>query len=241
MRPVPHVEGPSGTAPPRRRRQNASCSRRRVAIGGLLSSVVLLAVALGAGAAVSAGSSALAAERARASHALGRPVSSKALGSFGWLTTSTPPASWLRLTVASGLGTLAVPPGYRPVAGDAGTTSVALIGSHGTYLGYLNAAPRQGGERLRGWAGFRLAHLRDDDAASAREHEAVEFVRTGRSIRSCVIDDYVTTVGRHGFHEVACLVITGSTGSVIVGATPSGDRAHTWRQLEQSVAAYPTP
>jgi hypothetical protein len=58
-------------------------------------------------------------------------------------------------------------------------------------------------------------------------------------VRSCVTDDYVTTIGHHHFHEVACYVTSGSGSSVVVAATPSGDPAHVWNQLERSVAAYP--
>jgi hypothetical protein len=56
---------------------------------------------------------------------------------------------------------------------------------------------------------------------------------------SCVTDDDVTTVGHHRYHEVACLVTTGPTGSVVVAATPACDPAHVWNQLDRAVAAYP--
>jgi hypothetical protein len=49
----------------------------------------------------------------------------------------------------------------------------------------------------------------------------------------------VATIGHHHFHEVACYVMSGSVGSVVVAATPSGDPAHVWTQLERAVAAYP--
>jgi hypothetical protein len=137
------------------------------------------------------------------------------------------------------LGSLSVPPGFRAVAGDPGTATLAFVGWDGTYLGYLNVTPRQGDERLAGWAAFRLAHLRGDDSISARQDGAVQSVRTGQSLRSCVTDDYVTEIGRHHFQEVACLVTTASASGVVVAATPSGDPAHLWAQLERAVAAYP--
>ena len=124
--------------------------------------------------------------------------------SFGWLASSTPPATWARLTVPSGLGTLASPPGFRTVDGDPGTLAVALVNSVGTYLGYINVTPRQGPETLQDWAAFRLTHLKGDDAVSVHEDAMVQSVRTAAAVRSCVIDDYVTTVGHHQFHEVAC-------------------------------------
>jgi hypothetical protein len=155
------------------------------------------------------------------------------------LASTAPPTSWTRLTLPSGLGSLAEPPRFRAVRGDQGTATLALLGSDSTYLGYLNVTPRQGDERLAGWAAFRLAHLRGDGSISARQDGAVESVRTGQSLRSCVTDDYVTEIGHHHFHEVACLVMTTSAGSVVVAATPSGDPAHLWAQLERTVAAYP--
>jgi hypothetical protein len=141
--------------------------------------------------------------------------------------------------VPSGLGTLAVPPGFRPVSGDQGTLSVAIVDAAGDYLGYLNATPRQGDEQLQGWAAFRLNHLLDDDAVSAHEVAAVETIRSKSGVRSCVIDDYVTRVDHHRFREVACFVVDGSSSSVIVAAAPMGDPAHVWRQLERAVATYP--
>jgi hypothetical protein len=128
---------------------------------------------------------------------------------------------------------------FRVVPGDPGSTTLALLGSDGIYLGYLNVTPLQGDERLTGWAGFRLAHLRGDDSISARPEGAIESVRTGQTLRSCVTADYVTEIGHHHFQEIACLVTTTSAGSVVAAATPSGDPAHLWAQLERAVAAYP--
>jgi hypothetical protein len=160
-------------------------------------------------------------------------------GPFAWLTSTAPPTTWTRLTLPSGLGSLSVPPGFRAVRGDPGTATIALLGPDGTYLGYLNVTPRQGDERLAGWAAFRLAHLRGDDSISATQDGAVQSVRTGKSARSCVTDGYVTGIGHHHFQEVACLVTTTSAVSVVVAATPWGDPAHLWAQLERAVAAYP--
>jgi hypothetical protein len=148
------------------------------------------------------------------------------------------PQGWTQLDGASSVGQLPVPPGFHAVAGDRGTLTAVLFGRGGAYLGYLNVTPRQGGERLQGWPKFRLEHLRDDDARSAREDTAAQFVRTGTALRSCVVDDYRTRVGSHDFHEIACLVLQHSAGSVIVATTPSGDPAHVWGVLQRAVAAY---
>ena len=159
-------------------------------------------------------------------------------GLFAWLGQTSLPQGWTQLVGVPSVGSLPVPPGFRAVAGDPGTLTAVLLGPGGAYLGYLNATPRQGGERLHGWPTFRLEHLRDEDARSVRKDAAAQIVRIGTALRSCVVDDYVTRVGSHDFHEVACLVVQHSTSSVIVGATPSRDPAHVWAELQRAVAAY---
>src|ERR1700722_18555050 len=205
---------------------------------GIVSAVLLLAPA-SIGSAVWPGSKAQAVGATKASMGRLRSASSSTLGSFGWLASTTPPAAWARLTVASGLAALSSPPGFRTVDGDPGTLSVALRNSAGTYLGYLNVTPHQGHETLQDWVAFRLSHLLGDDAVSVHEDAMVQSVRTAGALRSCVTDDYVTTIGHHEFHEVACYVTSGSVVSVVVAATPSGDPAHVWKQLERAVADYP--
>ena len=160
-------------------------------------------------------------------------------GLFAWLRQTSVPRGWTQLGGTSSVGPLPVPPRFRAVAGDPGTLTAALFGPGGAYLGYLNATPRQGDERLQGWAEFRLEHLREDDARSAREDAAVKLVHSGNAVRSCIVDHYVTKVGSHHFHEVACLVEQRSASSVIVAATPSGDPAHVWAVLQRAVAAFP--
>jgi hypothetical protein len=226
-------EQPAAEHPPTR--DSAIGPSPRLVIG-IVSAVLLVAVAAGIGLPAS---KAQVANAIKATAAHSGSASSATLGSFGWLASTTPPATWARLTVPSGLGTLSTPPGFGTVDGDPGTLSVALRNSAGTYLGYLNVTPRQGLETLQDWAEFRLTHLRGDDAVSVHEDAMVQSVRTAAAVRSCVIDDYVTTVGHHQFHEVACYVTRGSAGSVVVAATPSGDPAHVWTQLERAVAAYP--
>ncbi len=167
------------------------------------------------------------------------PHGSAPRGAFAWLAQTSLPRHWTRLVGASPLGQLSVPPGFRVVAGDRGTLTAVLSGPGGTYLGYLNATPQQGNERLQGWPAFRIEHLRDDDARKARVDADAQLVRTHAGLRSCVDDDYVTKVGGHHFHEVACLVTYHSSSSVIVAATPSGDPAHVFSMLKRAVAAYP--
>jgi hypothetical protein len=202
----------------------------RIALGVLTSSAVLATAIYGTAFAL------------RSAHASGRSVGTRRSSlprTFTWLASTAPPTNWARVAVPSGLGSLAVPPGFRAVGGDQGTATLALPGSDGIDLGYLNVTPLQGEERLTGWSAFRLAHLRGDGSISARQDGSIESVRTGQSLRSCVIDDYVTEIGHHHFQEVACLVMSTSAGSVVVAATPWGDPAHVWAQLERTVAAYP--
>ena len=208
-------------------------------MAGIVWAVASLAVAASIGSDVWPGSKAQAggATTGTVSHPIS--ASSSMLGSFSWLALTTPPATWARLTVPSGLGTLPSPPGFRTVDSDPGTLSVALRNSVGTYLGYLNVTPHQGDETLQNWAAFRLAHLLDDDAVSVHEDARVTAHRMSTGARSCVTDDYVTTIGHHHFHEVACYVMSGSVSSVVLAATPSGDPAHVWTDLESAVAAYP--
>jgi hypothetical protein len=207
-------------------------------VTGIVSAVVLVAAA-SIGSAVWPASKAQAVGATKASMGHLQSASSTTLGYFGWLASTAPPATWARLTVASGLGALSSPPGFRTVDSDQGTLSVALRNSAGTYLGYLNVTPHQGHETLQDWAAFRLSHLLGDDALSVHEDATVQSVRTAAALRSCVIDDYVTTIGHHRFHEVACYVTSGSVSSVVVAATPSGDPAHVWTELERAVAAFP--
>jgi hypothetical protein len=205
---------------------------------GIVSAVALVAVAASIGSV--AWSASKAQVRTASTGSMGRPptASSSMPRSLGWLASTTPPATWVRLAAPSGLPTLSSPPRFRTVEGDPGTLSVALLNSVGTYFGYLNITPHQGDETLRDWPAFRLSHLRDDDAVSVHEDAMVTALRTSTGARSCVTDDYVTTIGHHHFHEVACYVVRGSVSSVVVAATPSGDPAHVWTQLERAVAAY---
>jgi hypothetical protein len=229
------------SAASRRRRWSHLARSTRITIGILASSAVVAAAIYGITFAFGSAHQprGLSTDGANAASRVPASGRSSIPGPFAWLASTAPPTTWTRLTLPSGLGSLSVPPRFRAVGGDQGTGTFALLGSDGTYLGYINVTPRQGDERLAGWAAFRLAHLRGDGSISARQHGAVESVRTGQSQRSCVTDDYVTEIGHHHFQEVACLVMTTSAGSVVVAATPSGDPAHLWAQLERTVAAYP--
>jgi hypothetical protein len=105
-------------------------------------------------------------------------------------------------------------------------------------LVYLDATPRQGTETLPGWANFRIAHLRNDDAATATLDAHAEHLKFLGGTGSCVLDDYTTRAGARHFREIACLVQDSNSASVIVAATPATDWSRYRAILEQAVAAY---
>lgn len=149
-----------------------------------------------------------------------------------------PPPGWRRAILPGDGAVLAYPPGMRPVAGDRATISVARLSPSGAYLMYLNATPRQGTESLRNWPAFRVSHLLDDDARSARLLAAWHGVRFAGGTGSCVEDAYVTKAGAHRYTELACLVQGRSRASVIVAAAPTASWASASQVLVRAVSAY---
>jgi hypothetical protein len=132
---------------------------------------------------------------------------------------------------------LSYPPDFRKARSDPGAFSAALL-THGTYAAYLNATPRQGGEQLHGWARFRVGHLLEDDAGSVHESASVEMRPFLGGRGSCVIDDYVTRVASHHFHEIACLVRGARHESVVIAAVSSSAWGRLGPTVERAVAAY---
>src|ERR1700761_6471869 len=154
------------------------------------------------------------------------------------LDPAAAPAVWPHLTLPNGTAVLSYPPSLHPLAGDTDAVSAGRLGPGGAYQLYLNATPRQGTERLRHWAAFRLRLLRSDDAASAHEVGAAEGVKFRGGTGSCVIDAYVTRIGAHHYQEIACLVQGRTSASVIVAAAPSATWAQARPLLFRAVAAY---
>lgn len=157
---------------------------------------------------------------------------------FPSLVPAAAPAGWPHLTLPDGTAVLSYPPSLRRVAGDKDAVSAARLSPGGTYQLYLNATPRQGAERLRQWAAFRLSLLRSDDAASAHEVAAAEGVKFRGGTGSCVIDNYVTRIGGHHYEEIACLVQGQAGASVIVAAAPAAAWVQARPLLLRAVAAY---
>jgi hypothetical protein len=157
---------------------------------------------------------------------------------FPSLVPAAAPASWPHLTLPNGTAVLSYPPSLRRIAGDADAVSAGQVGTGGMVRLYLNATPRQGAERLQGWAAFRLRLLRSDDAASAHEVAATEGVRFRGGTGSCIIDAYVTRIGGHHYEEIACLVQGQASASVIVAAAPAAIWAQERPLLLRAVAVY---
>jgi hypothetical protein len=157
---------------------------------------------------------------------------------FPALRPAAAPAGWPRLALPNGTAVLSYPPSLRRLAGDTDAVSAARLGPGGAFQLYLNATPRQGSERLQGWAAFRLRLLRSDDAASARQDAAAQGVKFRGGTGSCVIDSYVTRIGGHQYQEIACLVQGRTSASVIVAAAPAAAWARARPLLLRAVAAY---
>jgi hypothetical protein len=157
---------------------------------------------------------------------------------FPPLVPAAAPAGWPHLTLPNGTAVLSYPPSLHRLAGDKDAVSAARLSPGGAFQLYLNATPRQGAERQRHWAAFRLRLLRSDDAASAHQDAAAEGVKFRGGTGSCVIDDYVTRIGGHHYQEIACLVQGQTSASVIVAAAPAAQWARARPLLFRAVAAY---
>ena len=167
----------------------------------------------------------------------GRSVGSSSGPPFLAIHPGAAPAGWLSATLPDG-AVLWYPPSMRSVTADRGAASAVRLSRTGAYLLYLNATPRQGGERTADWPAFRLSHLLDDDARSVRELAAAAGVRFRGGTGSCVLDSYVTKVGAHHYTELACLVQGSRASSVVVAAAPAANWSQAASLLERAIAAY---
>jgi hypothetical protein len=94
-----------------------------------------------------------------------------------------------------------------------------LRGSDGRFLGYLNLTPRQGAETLANWSSFRINHNGDEGDRAIRRLAAGTGLHFLGGHGSCVKDSYTTSAGSH-YIEIACLVSSARSESVIVAAAP---------------------
>jgi hypothetical protein len=201
----------------------ATSSRRRparsAAAVALLAAVTASAVALADGAAPRRSGAAPAAV----------PAPPQLLGA---LVPRSAPGSWPAATIPSGTATLRRPPAWAAEDGDAGTVTFALRDAAGAYLGYLNVTPRQGAERLPGWAAFRLRRNREEGDRRVRELSAREGVSFAGARGSCLIDEYGSRAGDHPYREIACIVRGRRAESVLIAAALRPD----WPAVEPSLA-----
>jgi len=177
--------------------------------------------------------------------AVGQPAQSQAAqaapASFAWFRSQAAPGSWLRASLAGRSGVLSYPSTLRPMPGDAGTVTFGLNTRSGATLIYLNVTPRQGGETLQNWPGFRVEHLREDGETGVRVDATSGTLSFHGGQGRCVVDDYTTKIHNNHYREIACYV-RGASGahsaSVLIVAT----RVVTWAQygtlLERVVNGY---
>ena len=161
-----------------------------------------------------------------------------ALPSAHLLAARQAPAGWHLVTLPDGKAVLAYPPGMHRVTGDRGSASAAKVSPSGSYVMYLNATPKQSDETLADWPHFRIEHLTDDDASTARLLSVSHGVRFLGGTGTCVIDTYVTRTKANRYTELACFV-QGKTGStVIIAAAPSAVWKSESGTLTRAVAAF---
>jgi hypothetical protein len=157
---------------------------------------------------------------------------------FAWLTPTAAPASWKQITLPTKIAVLSIPPQLHTAQADANAVSADQKDSHGHFLAYVNATPKQGSESLTNWPSFRAEHLRDESAVSVKSIATAKDVpfRGGRG--SCLMDVYVTKVKHNAYREIACYVQGRTGGSVIIAAAPPSQWAKVGPVLERVVAAY---
>jgi hypothetical protein len=157
---------------------------------------------------------------------------------FAWLRPTPAPAHWRSARIATG-AVLRFPPGWRRVAGDAGTATAALQNAQHEFLGYLNLTPRQANENLSTWASFRTRHNIREGEHGVKELAAATGLRFSDGHGSCVRDAYTTATG-NSFIELACLVQRSRAASVIVGAAPPRMWALISPVIERAISALAT-
>jgi hypothetical protein len=205
----------------------ATSSHRRTAGGALTLALLAAATAVAVAGTGSA--------RGHAAASVAVPLPRELLASLG---PRSAPRDWPAATIASGGATLRRPPGWASVEGDAGTVSFALRDAGGRYLGYLNVTPRQGAERLRGWAAFRLRRNREEGDRHVRELAAREGMTFAGAKGSCLIDDYGSRAGANPYREIACIVRGRHSESVLIAAALRPEWPALAPMLARAVEAY---
>jgi hypothetical protein len=205
-------------------------AKERLAVAATAASLLLLALSpLPAGAREPS--------RSRVASGPARSPGGQPVG-FSWLRPAAAPNRWASATLRSGIATLFYPADWKPTPGDSGTATASLRDRAGIYHGYLNATPRQGSERLRGWARFRIRRNGEDGDESVHELAAASGLHFRNARGSCVIDDYRSRVGSHPYRELACIVAGHSATSVFVGAALQQDWPAIGPLLERAASSF---
>jgi hypothetical protein len=156
---------------------------------------------------------------------------------FSWLRPRAAPVGWIGTSIASGGAILFHPPGWKQIPGDKGTVSFALRDGRGLYRGYLNVTPRQGAERLAGWADFRTNRNRAEGDRRVREQVGAEGLHFAAAGGSCVIDDYLSRADSNPYTEVACIASGRRYTNVFIGAALSRDWGRLGPLIERAASA----
>jgi hypothetical protein len=159
-------------------------------------------------------------------------------GPFGWLVPAPAPPTWRHQTAPSGAATLWYPPSFAAVAGDPGSISAGLRSPAGKFRVYLNVTPRQGDERARGFAAFRVHLLGAEHDRSVHQDAAAEGLGFRGGTGSCVLDDYVTRIGHNRYREIACFVTAPHGASVVVAAATTAEWSRFQALLRRVVASF---
>ncbi len=140
--------------------------------------------------------------------------------------------------LGSGAAVMWYPPSMKASASDPGSVTAVSRDAKGIFHAYLNATPKQGNETLANFASFRVAHQREDVAASVTEIARASNVRFRGGTGTCVTDIYVTRAKHNSYREIACFVKGKGPGTVIVAAAPPTDWVTMGPLLKTAVAAY---
>lgn len=158
-------------------------------------------------------------------------------GPFHWLVPAQAPASWKHARLPAGGAVLAYPPSLAKISSDSRSVSVARRDKSGTIHVYLNATPQQGAETLSNWSSFRISHNKLVSDA-VHKHAAGVGLHFLGARGSCVIDDYLSRVHVHHYHEIACIVQGRTAISVVVAAALEQEWTRAAPLLERAISAY---
>jgi hypothetical protein len=214
--------------------------RNRAAAAGVMTAAGLIAAfaLAGCGGTASSSGKAGAGGASKTSGAGQESARHRTPAEFAWFHARATPGGWHSISLPDGNASLSYPGSLHALSGDKGTVSEGLTTKSGTVLVYLNVTPKQGGETLRNWPGFRVGHLLDDDASAAAMTGQATGLAFHGGTGSCVLDAYTTKAGANHYREIACFVQGSHGASVLVAAAPAADWGTYAGLIETAVSAY---